>query len=204
MEKSEFILIPTLNLQALSKQAEQNHEYVIPIKCSSLKAIYFYFTKAQTQTGIDSFTNAAENTPANNMRTTFFSNGLESYQFFIDGVPTPASPVLLNYGPSEGIAELSRSLHFGHKTADGSYLSLLAPNYIDEYYQRNCIFGQEFESFSQKGGVIESGMNTQGSNVSLRLSFGSGTSEAANLRVFCMYDVFLAMSPGDGDVRIEN
>ena len=39
---------------------------------------------------------------------------------------------------------------------------------------QNFILGQEFESFSQKGPVIESGVNTLNSLLTLRLTFNQG------------------------------
>ena len=54
------------------------------------------------------------------------------------------------------MAELSRALHFGHKSGDGQFLSLLEEEGV--YMDQNFILGQEFESFSQKGPVIESGI----------------------------------------------
>ena len=71
----------------------------------------------------------------------------------MDGKPTPASPVYVRNGFSENLAELSRALHFGHKSGDGQYLSLLEEEGV--YMDQNFILGQEFESFSQKGPVIE-------------------------------------------------
>mmetsp|Transcript_8727 Transcript_8727/g.11505 ORF Transcript_8727/g.11505 Transcript_8727/m.11505 type:complete len:483 (+) Transcript_8727:1404-2852(+) len=188
---------------------QYSHEYVIPIKVSSLKAIYFAFAPAVYH-GVDTFGTNQIN-QATDMKTSFFQNNLIDYQYFVDGVPTPATPVQMFDGMSEPIAELARSLHFGHKNGDGEMLSLLAPNSINEYKTRNCIFGQEFESFSSKSNVIESGMNTQNSTISLRLNFkpaeGSttnGTTKDCNLRVWCMYDVFLAMNPDTGLVTVEN
>ena len=75
-------------------------------------------------------------------------------------------------GFSENLAELSRALHFGHKSGDGQYLSLLEEEGV--YMDQNFILGQEFESFSQNGPVIESGIN---------------------LKKFALYDTFLAISP---------
>ena len=87
------------------------------------------------------------------MKTSWFQNNLVTYQFFVDGKPTPASP-----GYSENLAELFRALHFGHKSGDRSYLSLLDDESV--FQDQNFILGHEFESFSQKGLVIEIGVNT--------------------------------------------
>ena len=54
------------------------------------------------------------------------------------------------------LAELARALHFGHKSADENHLSLLEDNCA--YQEQNFVLGQEFESLSQKGPVIESGI----------------------------------------------
>ena len=146
------------------------------------------------------------------MKTSWFWNNLGSYQFFIDGKPTPASPVQVRLGHSENLAELSRALHFGHKSGDGNYLSLLQD--VGTYTDQNFILGQEFESFSQKGSVIESGLNTLTSLITLRLNFNStatylgaagvnGNPEACFLKVFALYDTFLTITPGTGIMRTE-
>ena len=77
----------------------------------------------------------------------------------------------------------------------------------------NFILGQEFESFSQKGPVIESGINTLNSLLTIRLNFNtnlpgqaavqSGNYEACSLKVFCLYDTFLSITPGTGIMRTE-
>ena len=145
------------------------------------------------------------------MKTSWFWNNLNSYQFFIDGKPTPASPVQVRLGHSENLAELSRALHFGHKSGDGQYLSLL--QHVENYTDQNFVLGQEFESFSQKSRVIESGMNTLNSLITLRLYFNNGTNyygvatngnaEACYLKVFALYDTFLTITPGTGIMRTE-
>ena len=73
------------------------------------------------------------------MKTTWFDNGLLQYQFYVDGKPSPATPVQVNKGYSEVVSELARSLHIGHKGADGMYLSLLTQNNMDDYRSRNSL-----------------------------------------------------------------
>ena len=79
-----------------------------------------------------------------------------------DGKPTPASLVYVRNGFFENLAELSRALHFGCKSGDGQYLSLFEEEGVN--MDQNFILGQEFESFSQKGPLIESGINTLNSH----------------------------------------
>ena len=66
----------------------------------------------------------------------------------------------------------SRALHFGHKSGDGNYLSLLTDH--GAYLDQNFVLGQEFETFSNKGPVIESGLNTLNSLMTLHLNFNVG------------------------------
>ena len=202
---------------------QSTFEYVIPIRVSSLKALYFTFAPS-AYGGEENFTRSdgycslggryRTAAPADQrvMKTSWFWNNLGSYQFFIDGKPTPASPVQVRLGHSENLAELSRALHFGHKSGDGNYLSLLQD--VGTYTDQNFILGQEFESFSQKGSVIESGLNTLTSLITLRLNFNStatylgaagvnGNPEACFLKVFALYDTFLTITPGTGIMRTE-
>mmetsp|Transcript_25362 Transcript_25362/g.31597 ORF Transcript_25362/g.31597 Transcript_25362/m.31597 type:complete len:335 (+) Transcript_25362:631-1635(+) len=191
-----------------------DHEYVINVKKSSLKAIFFTFVASALNSGYDTFN---ENTidQGTNMKTTFVHNNLKDYQIYIDGVPTPATPVKMgggdsttaaSLGYSEMMAELSRALHFGHKSGDGDYLSLLAPNHFNEFLTRNFVCGFELESWGSKSDTMDTGMNTQNSVISLRLNFygAGGTPANANLRVWCMYDMFVAMTPNSGIIEIQN
>ena len=155
---------------------------------------------------------SSQSTATRVMKTSWFWPNLANYQFFLDGKPTPASPVNVRIGYSENLAELSRALHFGHKSRDGNYLSLLNDN--GTYMDQNFVLGQEFESFSQKGPVIESGINTLNSLITLRLNFNmnlhtwstnvvSGNPEICSLKLFCLYDSFLSITPGTGIMRTE-
>lgn len=170
-------------------------EYVIPIRVSSLKGIYFGFTKDKS-----SITNAIEDTvhlnTFDNMKTAFRHNGMTEYQFFIDGVPSPSTPVTVGaaqsggyvtidnadsdlkklttgFGRGEYMTELCRALHINQKSADGTFLSLLnsSPDGEAGHMARNMIYAYEAESFSGRSGGMESGTNTLNSNVSLRMSF---------------------------------
>ena len=117
-------------------------------------------------------------------KTSWFCNNLANYQFFLGGEPTPASPVNVRIGFSENIAELARALHFGHKSADGNFPSLYKDN--GTYMEQNFVLGQEFESFCQKGPVIQSGINNSHSGATQ-----NGNNEACYLKLFCLYDTFL-------------
>ena len=140
------------------------------------------------------------------------------------------NPIPVRLGYSEAISELERSLHIGHKAADGNYLSLICNTELSDFKYRNFILGQEFESFSNKGPVIESGMNTINAQLSLKLTFdntkspkkppvtllvggnelppsdglGSMPTGPLNcfLKIFCLYDVFLNLE-ADKTMKVE-
>ena len=65
-------------------------------------------------------------------------------------------------------AELSKALHFGHMSGDGNYFSVLED--VGTFSDQNFISGHEFESFSQKGHVIKSGLNTLTNLIPVRLN----------------------------------
>ena len=205
-------------------------EQLIPIRVSSLKAIYFTFSRA-FYNGVENFDSFAYPQLNSDSKTTWFDNCLTSYQFIMDGsnIGSP-NPTYLRKGYSEAITELERSLHIGHKSADGNYLSLICNTDLSDYRYRNFILGQEFESFSNKGPVIESGMNTINSQLSLKLTFDNegavknipstvlcpGDALPASeydvsapngpatcyLKIFCLFDVFLNLEP-DKTMKLE-
>ena len=51
--------------------------------------------------------------------------------------------------------------------------AMWGPPYNHYQYERNAVFGQELESFSQKSGIIQSGINTMQTTFVLELDFGS-------------------------------
>jgi hypothetical protein len=199
-------------------------EFIIPNRVSSLKAIYFTFSK-QGYTGLETWADYLYPRIGMDSRTTWFDNCLTDYQFYLDGKPFPFTPVSVKTGYSEALSELQRSLHIGHKGADGNYLSLLCNGSLADYTTRNFILGHEFESFNGKGPVIESGFTTLTSTLSLRLNFDTagtkkvpsgarvgGNSYAAPpaagpvgcyLKVFCLYDAFLSLEDQTGIMRVE-
>ena len=76
------------------------------------------------------------------LKASWCQSNLGTYQFFVDGKPTPASPLYVRNGFSENMVELSRALYFAYK--------------------------------SQKGPVIESGINTLNSLITLTLTTNQG------------------------------
>ena len=197
---------------------------------SSLKAIYFTFSRAQYN-GVETFESFAYPQLNSGNKTTWFDNCLQEYQFIMDGTNIgTGNPIPVRKGYSEAISELERSLHIGHKSADGNYLSLICNTDMSDYRYRNFILGQEFESFSNKGPVIESGMNTINAQLSLKLTFDNTKATkkipatvlvAGNelppseeldamptgptscfLKIFCLYDVFLLIEP-DKTMKLE-
>jgi len=204
-----------------------SYDYMIPIRVSSLKAIFFGFTRtagtgAPTNTGANytgqevpaggdfNATQTAALTATNQqcahmMKASWFQNNLATYQFFIDGRPSPSSAVNVTQTGcfSEAMTELSRAWHVSQKTHDGGYLSLIPSDLsVSVWCKRNLIFGHELESFASKDNVIESGYNTMNSQVQLRTTYAS-TSNNVNLRVYCLYDVFMTINPATGMIRTE-
>ena len=106
-------------------------EHVIPVRVSSLKAIYFAFTPKTDYTGLEYYEHAkvaATSFPqgiGNTMKSTFKNPNLADYVFYMDGKPTPATNVLIEKPYSEAISELQRSWHLAHKSTGTDHLSLL-------------------------------------------------------------------------------
>jgi hypothetical protein len=219
-------------------------DYLIPIRVSSLKAIFFGFTRnyqngdvpaseafysghmCNDATVVGNLAGQANMTAIGfsylacdendcQMKAAWFQNNLSSYQFFIDGRPSPATPVIIprsvaagylggsDMFPSEAVAELARAWHVGHKTFDNVHMSTMFSPMTSDYFRRNFILGHEFESFSSKSSVIESGYNTLNSSIQLRLSFTQLSSYNANLRMYCLYDTFTVIDPQTGIIRTE-
>ena len=128
---------------------------------------------------------------------------------------------------------MAKTRFLNHKT--GGCPSLITPeNYcpgrfdpVTGFYQteNTAIFGQELESFNQKSGIIQSGVNTMQTTFVLELNFSSATvimetcpksdlnvretvltydpTAQYELRAFCMYDKVIAFDENSGSVRAE-
>ena len=83
----------------------------------------------------------ASATGARVIKTSWFLNNVANYQFFLDGKPPPASPVNVRMGFSENLAELAGALHFGHKSADGNYLSFLQDKIMGLIWNKISFWG---------------------------------------------------------------
>ncbi len=202
-------------------------EYVIPIRVSSLKAVYFGFQPStqsnygNTLSNFDTTTTLQKfaTTTGLAMKASWVDVGMTSYSFYVDGAPYPATPVRVTGDPigtgttkpgcAEQSVELQRAMHANIKQ-DGNVLTLGCGS-VDRILgmrTRNMLYGHEFESFSGKGLVIESGLNTLNSNISLRMTFdptaGNTTlAEAHELRMYACHDVFLLIDPSTGVIRTE-
>ena len=71
------------------------------------------------------------------------------------------------------------------------------PPYNLYQYERNAVFGQELESFSQKSGIIQSGINTMQTTFVLEMDFGPQGSNIQTIQVSPQYlDVNLQLRAG--------
>ena len=174
----------------------------------------------------------------NYLSTQFQHRGLLQYRVVIGGLPLNADWV--NVYNTSGQNTFSESLYalmeawsVHHKTSGCP--SLITPeNYCPGQFDPNtgfyqtentAIFGQELESFNQKSGIIQSGVNTMQTTFVLELQFTPPeeyrTVEIAvgdqdgndvlclysnnyyELRAFCMYDKVIAFDENNRSIRAE-
>ena len=121
----------------------------------------------------------------NYLKTGFQHRGLASYRVVIGGMPInvdyinvqPTTNVLNTY--SEPIGALIEAWGVHHKTEVVSTLLTpmnYSPTLFDPVYgfwnRESCaIFGQELESFNQKSGIIQFGVNTMQTTFVLEFNF---------------------------------
>jgi len=198
--------------------------WTIPLSVTSLKSIFFTLTD-QTNTG-----------NMNYMKTGFEHRGLKAYRFLIGGLPLNADWVKIEEPYGESMSTLMEAWSVHHKT-DGNpslitYNSYAPLHWGGDYnhwqFAYNAVFGQEMESFSQKSGIIQSGVNTMQTTLVLELEFESSASTTKyvtpdtattsastetvflwddthyyELRAYCMYDKIIAMDENAGSIRAE-
>jgi hypothetical protein len=193
-----------------------------------MKSLFFTMTNQNTKENI------------NYLRSGFEHRGLLRYRLVMGGMPLNAdwTQVVADHDGkyniySEATQALMEAWSVHHKS-EGSPSLLTPENYSPTkwsrgqfgMYQReyNAVFGQECESFSQKSGIIQSGLNTMQTTCVLQLEFSSDP--AANntivrtpmgpeacityddravyeLRAYIMYDKVIAFDETSGSIRAE-
>jgi hypothetical protein len=230
-----MIRIQTFSWATYTTQINQSNaglfSWQIPVSVTSMKSIFF------------TFTDQTKREDMNYLRSGFEHRGLLRYRILIGGLPLNADWVEVSKGDpvkydtySEAIGTLMEAWSVHHKS-DGnptlltleSYAPARFSNAQTDYgmYQKeyNAVFGQELESFTQKSGIIQSGINTMKNDIELELEFGENTRTIAlhsfangaqtetcmlynpndtyELRAFIMYDKVLAFDEASGSVRAE-
>jgi hypothetical protein len=224
-----MIRIQTFSWSTYTTQINQSNaglfSWQIPVSVTSMKSIFFTFTDQTKRENM------------NYLRSGFEHRGLLRYRILIGGLPLNADWVEVGKGDSvkfdtysESIGTLLEAWSVHHKS-DGNPTLLTLENYAparfsdSDYgmYQKeyNAVFGQELESFTQKSGIIQSGINTMQTTFVLELEFGQNTrsinvAPAATencilyktgspyeLRAYVMYDKVIAFDETSGSIRAE-
>ena len=225
-----MIRIQTFSWQTFAMQIPAgitgNYQWQIPVSVTSLKSMFFVMTNTSLQNNM------------NYMKTAFEHRGIQNYRVVVGGMPLNADFVNVtnpySYNTySESVSALMEAWSVHHKT-DGAPTLLTIENYapgrydpVKGYWQREtcAIFGQELESFNQKSGIIQSGINTMQTTFVLEINLNEAKqtmntcpyspvpvtetvytydpNQQYELRAFCMYDKVIAFDENSGSVRSE-
>jgi hypothetical protein len=224
-----MIRIQTFSWATYTTQINQSNaglfSWQIPVSVTSMKSIFL------------TFTDQTKREDMNYLRSGFEHRGLLRYRILIGGLPLNADWVEVSKGDpykydtySESIGTLLEAWSVHHKS-DGNPTLLTLENYAparfsaEDYgmYQKeyNAVFGQELESFTQKSGIIQSGINTMQTTFVLELEFGQNTrairvnptteeqcilykaGSPYELRAYVMYDKVIAFDETSGSIRAE-
>jgi len=203
-----------------------NFQWQIPVSVTSLKSLFFVMTDQTMRQDM------------NYLNTQFQHCGLLQYRVVIGGLPLNADWVNVYNKTgqntfSESLYALMEAWSVHHKT-DGCPSLITPENYcpgrfdpVTGFYQseNTAIFGQELESFNQKSGIIQSGINTMQTTFVLELQFAPAEEQRHvnigadggeeietirlygdkyyELRAFCMYDKVIAFDENNGSIRAE-
>lgn len=228
-----MIRIQTHSWMVLSNQitpgAYGNWSWTLPISVTSLKSIFF------------TFSNVSKKNDLNFLNSGFEHRGLINYRFLIGGVPVNADYVEVKPPYGEALSALFQAWSVNIKT-DGASSLIRYPCYSNYNWESlynmwtipmDTIFGQELESFNQKSGLIQSGVNTMQTTFVLEcnfdkndyLSLETGIDIGAidnlgthiltdkkmmwdvdaqyEIRAYCMYDKIIAFDETAGSIRAE-
>jgi hypothetical protein len=178
-----MIRIQTFSWSTYSTQIQMSnaglYSWTIPVSVTSMKSIFFTLRDNSHVENI------------NYMRSGFEHRGLLRYRILIGGLPLNADWVEVSKGDytkkdtySEPIGTLMEAWSVHHKTDSNPTLFTLE-NYAPARWHKNsfgmyqkeynAVFGQELESFTQKSGIIQSGLNTMQTTFVLEMEFGGNT-----------------------------
>jgi hypothetical protein len=227
-----MIRIQTHSWMVLSNQitpgAYGNWSWTIPISVTSLKSIFFTFSNVSNKNNL------------NFLNSGFEHRGLLNYRFLIGGVPVNADYIEVKPPYGEALSALYQAWGVNIKT-DACPGLIKVENYSNYEFggqhnmwttPSNVVFGQELESFNQKSGLIQSGINTMQTTFVLECNFDKNselnlqtcaTAPAAGgdpstlsckkqmwhptaqyeIRAYCMYDKIIAFDETAGSIRSE-
>jgi hypothetical protein len=162
-------------------------QWTIPVSVTSMKSIFFTITPTNNYNDM------------NRLKTGFMHRGLVRYRILIGGFPLNADWVTVQeegvgitdqtYG--EAITTLMEAWSVHQKTEGNATLlkrnnyapGIWGPPFNHFQWERNAVFGQELESFSQKSGIIQSGINTMQTTFVLEMDFGAQGSDEKEVYV---------------------
>jgi hypothetical protein len=161
---------------------------LIPAKFSSLKSVLGTY-RLQASLGTNDSNSIDRVKPT--------SSALYTTQLRVGGLHVPQKPIA---GDSEHYAETLKSMH---ALADIGVAGLITEaNYVitgatvASAARGKFVWGVDLESFAHKTDVIETGYNTQSTNLYVDQSFGTATPEQLRMDVFAHFDMFLSISNG--------
>ena len=141
----------------------------IPVSVTSMKSMFFTFTD------VTNFNNV------NKFKTAFEPRGLIKYRILVGGLPINSEYTYIDCPFVDAYSSLMQAWSVNHKTdANAGLIKLRRYNPIafDQYglwsKPTDVIFGQELESFNQKSGLIQSGVNTMQTTFVLECTFENG------------------------------
>lgn len=168
----------------IAQNTSGSTEYLFNQRLASIKSLFVHLSGTDA-TKVNSFFDSVDITT---------NNG--DYQWFVSGVPYPPRPIstVLNkagasmelssaFGPAHDLLTSNFAINpteFGYTIASTTTVQQMGKFYL----------GTNVEKLSTNGALL-TGISSQGSPISFRVSTGTATSQAAVIQLICLYDALL-------------
>jgi hypothetical protein len=172
-------------------------DLVYNLRLASVKSLFAHFVGQTASKAINGLYDSFDVTSGNG-----------EYSFNIAGVSYPSRPVSTLNSKAAFLMELKKACGALHSTSYQSSISTQEFSVLDSATATTLttpakfFFGVNTEKLSSNGALL-TGISTQSSPISLRISTNTATTQAYNVYLLAMYDALIAVNPHDRSASVK-
>ena len=161
-------------------------EFLFNQRLASVKSLFTHLSGTDVAVALNTFMDSVDCTGT--------AGG--DYQWFVAGLPYPARPISTTLNKAGASMELSAAFGPAHDLLTSNFsihpvefnagnTSITSQNVMGKFY-----LGTNVEKLSTNGALL-TGISSQGSPISFRVSIGTATANAQVIQLICLYDALL-------------